>query len=75
MFDVQCAEQDDGVLECNRRARRLQETQGNVTSVSYYINVVMILTDRPHPGACTMVMRNNELVALPNFLLGMYFQN
>ena len=77
MFDAQHAEQDDGVLECNRSARRVREMPSTLKFTRFtqmqckkccnncfdMYKLLMILTTRPHPGASTVVMRNNDGVA------------
>ena len=67
------AEQDDGVLECNRSVRRVWEMPSTLRFTQMQCrkccnNIVLTCTsndiDRPptrrHPGASTVVMRNNE---------------
>ena len=75
MFDAQRAEQDDGVLECNRSARRVREipstlkftrfTQMQCRKCCFDVYKLLMSNDIdhscPHPGASTVVMRNNEL--------------
>ena len=74
MFDAQHAEQDDGVLECNRSARRVWEmfstlkftrfTQMQCRKCCFDVCKLLMSNDNeclPHPGASTVVMRNNEL--------------
>ena len=74
MFDIQRAEQDDGVLECNHSARRVREMPSTLkftrftqmqcrkccnNSFDVYKLLMSNDIDCPSaPGASTVVMRN-----------------
>ena len=66
MFDIQRAEQDGGVLECNHSARRVRELPSTLKFTRFTQMQCRKCCNNcfdvksPHPGASTVVMRNNE---------------
>ena len=75
VFDAQCAEQDDGVLECNRSARRvLLRVRGSLrcnagtSKCCFDVYKLLMSNDIDRPPASwsiyTVVTRNNELAIL-----------